>query len=82
MTGETIQSLVMIIGQEESLDLVRRIMHFSILHANNVGAHKGQPLTETSSSASCSKIKLSFLVTFWLMILDYDRNQVVFMYRS
>ena len=57
-------------------------MHFSILHANNVGAPKGQPLTETSSSASCSNSKLSFLVTFWLTTLDNDCYQVVLMYRS
>lgn len=82
LTGETIQSLVMIIGQEEILDLVRRIMNFSILHANNVGAPKGQPLTETSSSTSCSNSKLCFLVTFWLTTLDYDCCQVVLMYKS
>lgn len=41
LTGETIQSLLIILSLEESGDLVRKIMHFSILHANNVGAPKG-----------------------------------------
>lgn len=54
LTGETIQSLLIILSQEESVDLVRKIMHFSILHANNVGAPKGQVLTEIAPSAAGS----------------------------
>lgn len=54
LTGETIQSLLIILSQEESVDLVRKIMHFSILHANNVGAPKGQVLTDIAPSAAGS----------------------------
>uniref|UniRef100_A0A8W8MKM7 Tyr recombinase domain-containing protein n=1 Tax=Magallana gigas TaxID=29159 RepID=A0A8W8MKM7_MAGGI len=54
LTGETIQSLLIILSQEESVDLVRKIMHFLILHANNVGAPKGQVLTEIAPSAAGS----------------------------
>lgn len=39
------------------MDLVRKIMHFSILHANNVGAPKGQVLTEIAPSAAGSSGK-------------------------
>lgn len=51
LTGDTMQSICVILGQEESLDVVRRIMHFAILHANNIGTSKGQPLSEHIASA-------------------------------
>lgn len=48
------QSVFVILGREESLDLVRRIMHSAILHVNNIGAPKGQPLSEQTASVSGS----------------------------
>lgn len=65
-----IQSLLIILSQEESVDLVRKIMHFSILHANNVGAPKGQVLTEIAPSAAGSSGKYKvYMLNYILMIL-------------
>ena len=44
LTGESVKDVFGLAGKDDNLDTVRVLMHFSIEHANNVGAPRGQLL--------------------------------------
>ena len=44
LTGEDIGDIILLAGVDRSIESVRMILHFAILHANIVGAPRGQPL--------------------------------------
>ena len=44
LTGESVKDVLGLAGKDDNLDTVRVLMHFSIEHANNVGAPRGQLL--------------------------------------
>ena len=48
-SGESVKDVIVLTGQDDNIDGVRRLLHQSILHANVVGMPKGQALTSTST---------------------------------
>jgi hypothetical protein len=44
LTGEKPTDVLMLAGLDECVDHMRTVLHYSILHANAVGAPKGQAL--------------------------------------
>jgi len=46
LTGEEVGEVLQMAGRDVSANNMRLAMHFAVLYANEVGAPKGQPLSE------------------------------------
>ena len=70
-SGESVKDVIVLTGQDDNLDGVRRLLHQSILHANVVGMPKGQALTSTSTGMifflSCS-LAICLVISFCLSV--------------
>jgi len=79
LTGETAQGILRVLGMDDTVEAMQRLMHFTILNANVQGAPKGQPLIQQDyvQASTFGNIFLCVFILELYIVLSVIINMII-----